>query len=435
MVGVGVLVSAGFMVADLTPWQILLAWVVGGITAMAGARAYATLSHTVPRSGGEYRFLSELAHPALGTFAGWTSLILGFSAPVASAASTAGPFAQTLFPIAEPRIVGTILILLMTCAQAFNLRFGKIAQNILASAKIILISGFAIVGMLFGSHSYPAWIPTAGPQVGGALFALFMGQLLWVSYAYSGWNAAVYVAEEFKEPRKNVPRAMVLGCVLVMAIYLLVNWVFIANLHPEQMTVVRPWLNPEAGKITLGHLITENLIGPLGGKVMSIFVLVALTASISAMTLVGPRVYAVMARDGFLPRFLAGEGGKPPLFSVFLQSAIALVLLWWQSFAQITQNVSAVLMIVATLTVLTLYRVAFSSKLAHLPRPGLLSLASATLFATVSLVTVYFAIKNKFANPLWMAVLVGVSGVAYAITSIARKKPPTDGAEPKVNVM
>ncbi len=204
MIGVGVFLSAGFMAGAMGPGTILLSWLVGGALAMAGARAYASVATLVPRSGGEYRYLSDLFHPWLGYLAGWTSLLAGFSAPVASNAGAAGSFTETLFPGSiDGRIVGAILIVAATLSHALHLKASKWTQDLLAIVKVILVGGFIVVGVVFGQHSWPTWTPPHDPPDGHLAF--FMAQLVFVMYGYSGWNASIYASDEFAERPKRRP--------------------------------------------------------------------------------------------------------------------------------------------------------------------------------------------------------------------------------------
>src|SRR6185503_1392211 len=175
------------MADTMSPALILLAWVVGGVVSMAGARAYASVAFLVPRSGGEYRYLSDLFHPWLGTLAGWTSLLAGFCAPVATAAATAGPFAATLFPGLDEGIAGAAIIIGVTLAHTFHRGVSKIVQDELAVAKLMLIAGFIAAGLALGSLAWPDWQPRRAPASGPV--ANFMAQLVFVMYAYTGWNS------------------------------------------------------------------------------------------------------------------------------------------------------------------------------------------------------------------------------------------------------
>jgi APA family basic amino acid/polyamine antiporter len=317
MIGAGVFVSAGFMAQDMNAGQILFAWVVGSALAMAGAASYAAVAAIVPRSGGEYRYLSELLHPSLGCVAGWGSLLLGFSAPIAVDALAAGAFSATLVPGLNPRLVGGGLVVALTLLHGLDLRASKWTQNGLVLVNATLILGFVALGLGAGHNSWPAWIPPHASK--GFPLEPFATSLFFIAFAFSGWNAAVYASEDFFDPKRDVPRAMLIGCAIVGLVYLLVNWVFVANLTPERARVVFDY---ETTRVTLGHLITRDLAGEAGARFMSVLALVAFVSAMSAMTYARPRLYAAMAADGFLPRILVGRAGRPPSWSVVLQGEI-----------------------------------------------------------------------------------------------------------------
>ncbi len=399
MVGVGVLTTAGFMAFNLSPNQILLDWVVGGIVALAGALAYAAVARQVPRSGGEYRYLSALVHPSVGYVAGWTSLLVGFSMPIALAALGAGAFAETILPVVplakgaasnDMKWIATAIIALITLMHAVNMSASKLAQNVLVAVKGLIIVAFIGIGLVKGTNSIPSWgTPGGAPQPFPT--EQFFISLIYISFCYSGWNAATYASDEFDNPRRNVPRAMMIGCGLVMGLYLLVNWVFVTNLTQADMT---GWvIGQDTQRITLAHLIVGRLLGAGAAQVMSILVVLALMSAISAMTMIGPRVYAAMAKDGFLPRALTSREGRPPLGSVLLQSALAVSILWVSRFLEVLQNVGAILAIVSALTVLSLFRVRFR-RAPTAERPGIVPLVAAVVFAGVSGWMVTYAVKD-----------------------------------------
>jgi APA family basic amino acid/polyamine antiporter len=411
MIGTGVFLSAGFMAVTMTFGQILVAWLVGGVLAMAGARAYAAVAELVPHSGGEYRYLSDLVHPWLGYIAGWTSLLAGFAAPVALNASAAGPFAATLIPGIDPRLFGAAVIIGATLLHALNLRVSIVAQDFLAWAKVVLIAGFIVVGLAVGSRAWPSWTPLqtlTNDRLGN-----FMGQLVYVMFAYSGWNSAVYAADEFKDPKRTVPRSMVVGAALVTLIYLLVNWVLGANLTQATVTT---FTQGDTSKITLGHLVAEQLIGPMGGKIVSVLIVIALVSSVSAMTMVGPRVYAVMARDGFLPSAFAASGDRPPLLSVVLQGVVALVMLFTNSQDELMRNIGVILSLSSALTVAALLKVRLRPAPGQEP-PGLVALASAALFIVVTGWMMYKSPQNLW----WPLGITVVATAAYALTRLLKE--------------
>ncbi|HTY64659.1 MAG TPA: APC family permease [Acidobacteriota bacterium] len=409
MIGAGVFLSTGFMAQDLNPKQILLAWAIGAFLALAGARAYAGIAQIVPHSGGEYRYLSTLVHPALGYLAGWASLLLGFSAPIAIDAFAAGAFAKTLVHWVDPKLFAAILIVLLTAVHAIGLRFSVNTQNFLVFIKILLVVGFVVIGLSGGHNSWPAWQPPG--QTAGFPLGPFMQNLFYIAFAFSGWNAAVYAASEFKNPKRDVPRAMLLGCGVVGILYLFVNWVFVANLTPEQCKVVFTY---ETARVTLGHLIMKNLIGDFGAACMSVLAIIAFISAVSAMTFLGPRVYAAMARDGFLPRRLQGKEGKPPIGAVVLQGSIALFLILAYQLGEVLNNVGAILTLFSALTVFSLFWIRFRKT--NRMKPELAALVAAFFYLILSGVMLYFGFKKSPTLNLWVGGSILIALIGYFVT-------------------
>lgn len=410
MVGAGVFVSAGFMAQEMTPGAILLAWVVGAVLALSGARAYAEAAFRVPRSGGEYRFLSDLLHPALGYLAGWASLLVGFSAPIAANAVSAGSFARTLLPGLDPQATGAAIVVVLTVLHALGLRTSKWTQNAIAAANAALLLGFVTMGLVLGRQAWPQWTPPSAPP--GSPLLPFMSSLFFVAFAFSGWNAAVYGAEEFRDPKRDVPRAMLIGCSLVAVLYLLVNWVFVANLTPERAKVVFDY---DASRVTLGHLITRDLLGEAGGSVMSVLAIVAFVSAMSAMTFAGPRIYAAMARDGFLPRALAGSEGAPPVGSILLQAALSIVLIYTHTVKEVLGNVGALLTLFSALVALSLFRLR--------PRAPLLALVAAAVYVASTVLMLWFGVQRASTVLHWVALVAVVAMIAYLVTRAGRRVP------------
>jgi len=413
MIGAGVFLSTGFMAQDMGPGTILLAWLVGALLALAGARAYAAVAERIPRSGGEYRYLSELLHPVFGSLAGWASLLLGFSAPIALDALAAASYLAMLVPGLPVRPTGAALVIVLVVFQAVNLRSARWTQNLLVAMKALLILAFVAIGLALGSNRWPAWAP---PHVStGFPWPAFMGSLFYIAYAFSGWNIAAYAAEEFHSPRRDVPRAMMIGCGAVALVYLLLNWIFVANLAPARATAVFDY---DTTRVTLGHLIATDLIGQAGAKVMSVFIALAFLSAMSAMMFAGPRVYAAMAKDGFLPRFLRGQADRPPLASIVFQGAMAIVILYTHEIRQILQNVGAILVLFSGLTALSLFRMRWQR--GHGPRPSVGALAAAGLYAASAALMLYFGFRNSTHLLLWIAGVAVVALAAHAATRVTR---------------
>ncbi|MBK7857788.1 MAG: APC family permease [Archangiaceae bacterium] len=412
------------------PGTILLAWVVGAVLALCGVVAYSEVARLLPKSGGEYQYLSRLLHPFLGYLAGWTSLLIGFSAPIAVDAYSAGSFVAKLMPWVDPRWFGVALVALLTVAHAVGLRTSARVQNALFVLKVIVLLGFVTVGVVAGRWSFPTWSPT--DTAPGFPTEAFAGSLFWIAFAFSGWNAAVYAAEEFRDPARHVPRAMLVGCGAVALLYLVLNYVFVANLLPsEDLT---GWGGKVASQITLGHVVMDRLAGPAAARVFSGVIVVLFLSAMSAMMLVGPRVYAAMAADGVLPAALRAKEGKPPMLSVVLQGVLATAIIFLgRDVRDVLGAIGALLVIFAALTMAGLFRAALD-KTGRLGKPSKLSLVGAGVYCLSVPWMVYFGFfkanawdQRPFMRPhmllLWAGLLLIVTSVAYALTRSRVRRP------------
>jgi len=413
MVGAGVFISAGFMAQDLSPGLILFSWVL--------ARAYATVASWVPRSGGEYRYLSDLMHPALGCLAGWGSLLVGFSAPIAVDALAAGEFARTLGSPLPASWFGAAMIVALGLIHSAGPRASKRGHNFLFIGNGLLLAGFVVTGLFFGTNAWPTWVPAGAATSTAFPREAFARGLFFIAFAFSGWNAATYAASEFRDPKRDVPKALLIGCSLVAVLYLAVNWVFVANLNPEDFKVVFGY---DESKVTLGHVILSRMLGPRGGLVMSLLVLVAFVSAASAMTVVGPRVYATMAEDGYLPKFLRVEEGRLPVSSIALQCIVAMVILATHTLQQALANVGAILTLFAALVSLSIFRRALS-RAEGLAKPGALTLVAAGIHVASSVFMLYFGFRDSTGLLIWVA---AVAAAGLAFWAIARPRTAGDGA-------
>ncbi len=416
MVGAGVFLSTGFMAQNMRPGFILLAWVVGAVLAMCGTVAYAEVARLVPRGGGEYRYLSTLLHPALGYLAGWASLLVGFSAPIAIDALAAGAFAHAVSASLEPRIVGATLVIVLTAVHAFGLHLSARVQNALVAVKVGLLTVFVLVCVVKGSLAWPTWVPpTASETPWGDL----VGSLFYIAFAFSGWNAAIYASDEFKNPARDVPRAMLLGCLAVGLLYLVVNFAFVANLSPADGTVVFHYNDFTAGKgdfeqVTLGQAVMAHLLGSDAARVMSAVMLLLFISAMSAMMLVGPRVYAAMASDRFLPAALLPKEGQPPTLAVVLQGVLAVVLLMFQDLREVLNDIGAILVLFAALTVLGLFAARVRAK-TKADQPSMLSLAAASVYVVSAGFMLVRGLQSK-SLIAWVAGFSVLGLVGWALT-------------------
>ena len=316
MIGSGVFTTSGFLLADLhTPGRVLLTWVAGGLLAILGALCYGALARRFPESGGEYVFLARTVHPAAGYLAGWASLLVGFSAPLAAVALAFGEYTREWLPSSTPALTGSALVILFAALHAFHVQRGAWAQNAAVAVKLALI--LVLLGWAGARLDPPAL--SASPGVAAATFAVSM---VWVSFSYSGWNAAVYIASEVRDPERNLPRAMALGVVVVMAVYLALNAVFVFAAPVEEL----------AGKLDIGRVAARALGGDTLAEWVTGLIALALATSISSMTMAGPRIYARMADDGCMPRWFRSPDLGPPRRGILLQTVLALAMVWTATF-------------------------------------------------------------------------------------------------------
>ncbi len=324
MIGTGVFTSLGFQVAAVpSAFPALLLWVVGGLVALSGALVYGELGAALPRSGGEYALLRRTFHPAAGFAAGCLSSTMGFAAPTALAAMAMATYLQPVFPGLPAVHFAAGSVLLFTVAHSFPVRFGSGLNNLLTAIKIVLVAAFCFLGVLASGAAR-----SVAPLPGDAALLLTPGfavSLVYVSYAYTGWNAAVYIVGDLKRPER-LARALVGGTLLVTVLYLLVNLVILRAVPIEEL----------AGRIEVGYLAAERILGPAAGRAMSGVLALVLASTVSAMVFLGPRVVRAMGEDQPLLRSL-GETGRNgvPHRALFLQSGLTLVLIYSGTFEQI----------------------------------------------------------------------------------------------------
>ena len=382
MIGVGVLVSTGYMAQDMSAEPILIAWLLGTVVAICGVMAYSGVVAAVRQSGGEYRFLSDLVHPLLGYVAGWGSLVLGFSAAIAVDAHAIGHFLNTLLPGPDPRLVGAIVIVTITILQGYDTNLSHRSQNLFVSFKLSFLLLFVLLALIMGNNAMPAWSPPR--QMEGFPWIKVIENQFWIAFAFSGWNAAVYTAGEFRHPGRDVPRSMMIGLVVVAMIYIAINWVFVANLTPADAVAVFTY---EETRITLAHLIANDIFGQHGGQIVSVLVIIIFVSAISVMMMIGPRVYAAMAEDGYLPKIFKLRDGKPPLNATLLQAAVSLLLLFSHTLREAVLAASAFLLLFTALTAASLFRLRRYKRQPYPSRYQLIASALYILAVTVILIT------------------------------------------------
>lgn len=318
MIGTGVFVSLHFQLFTYdaaTP--ILMLWIVGGLAALCGALSYAEVAKAMPRSGGEYRFLSELFHPALGFMAGLLSAVVGFAAPTALVALALGIYLNRSIPAIPVEAAAVAVILLGVLSHAMSVRTSGKVQLAATTLKIALIATFLLASLFLPGHGDVRW--TSQPEDWKAMFQpAFAASLFWVFYAYTGWNAAVYGLEEWDQPKRDVKRALVGGTLIVIAIYVALNAAFLRAASMESLKATEAIADVAAGA----------LFGSGVAHWTSALLAVGLFSSVSALLWAGPRVLGSMGRDMPSLRWFAAKEG-PPIRSLLLQAGLAVFFVFY----------------------------------------------------------------------------------------------------------
>jgi APA family basic amino acid/polyamine antiporter len=355
MIGTGVFTSTGFQARDLhDPSTILIAWVIGGVLALCGAAAYAELGAMMPRAGGEYVYLSEAYHPALGFLSGWVSMTAGFSAPIAVSALAFATYLARLAPgIAVPtEVIAIGLIVVVTAMHAFDTRIGGWVQAGFTAAKVALIVGFISFGLGVGHGDWHN-LHSQGGGLANLTTPSFAMALMYVSFAYSGWNAAGYVAGEVRRPERTLPRSLLAGTGVVMALYVLLNLVFLYAVPSDVLAGPSDGAGPV---IEVGDAAARQLFGDRAGALVTSVIALALVSAVSAMVMAGPRVYAAMAADGALPEPLSRHSRRGvPTIAVITQGVLGVVFVLVGDLGQLIRFVGFTLAIFAALTVGALF--------------------------------------------------------------------------------
>ncbi|MFW6094177.1 MAG: APC family permease [Pseudomonadota bacterium] len=408
MIGTGVFTSLGFQLLDIeSPFVLMMLWLVGGLTALCGALCYAELGAALPRSGGEYNFLTEIYHPAAGYVSGWVSATIGFAAPTALAAITFGTYTSSVFPALSPTWLACALVLALTAVHASTRRSSGGVQRAFTALKVLLILGFCALAWLWVETPQKVrLLPAAGD---GALLTsgAFAVALIYVNYAYTGWNAATYLTSELEDPRRNLSRVLLLGTGAVLLLYLLLNFTFLYVAPPSAM----------AGRIEIGYVAAQHAFGPRGAEAMGLVLAVLLISTVSAMVMAGPRVLQVIGQDFPAFRLLARTNGHGvPHVAIALQSLLTLAFIASASFESILVFAGFTLGLNTFATVAGVFVLRW--RRGGLPRPyrAPLQPLPALVYLGVTAWTLGYILTQRPLEGLMGLAIVASGGVAYLLT-------------------
>ncbi len=386
MVGAGILTSSGFTLHDTAnPAGLMMIWTLGGILALCGTVTIAELATMLPKAGSDYLFVREAYGREAGIVVGWATFVLGFAAPTAVVARLSANYLS--IPVSQVISVGpaeaylepllaTAFVVVLMVTHCLGHRESSGIQVLSTLVKITLLVGLVVIGLLFGEGDWGHFAASHVPD-SNEVFTLGIG-LIYVSYAYTGWNAAAYVAGEVRDPERLLPRSLIAGCLSVMGLYLLVNLTYIFALDPQEMTQRSI---PEV--IPVAQLAAKEMFGNQVGDVVSVLLGLGMLASVSAYMLSGPRIAFAMANDGVFPRFAARlhERRQTPIAAIVVQGLVAIGMVWSGPFLDILNYTAIGLAVISGLVVASIFPLRNREDLPHpyrlplFPLPPLLYLA------------------------------------------------------------
>jgi len=345
MIGTGVFTSLGYQISDLkNTTSILLLWSIGGLLALIGAFIYSELASKFKQSGGDYIYLSRTFHPVFGYLSSWISLFVGFSAPISLAALAMGKYLN-VFGLDLGKEFAIAMILIVAVFQSFSLNLSSKFQNIFTILKVVFIIVLIALGLYFAPAVEPNAVLFDSTWKNELLLPAFATSLVYVTFAYTGWNSASYIVEEIDQPKRNLPKALFIGVIFVTISYVLLNYVFLKHASSASLAG-----QENVANISFGNLLGNNV------KWVSCFIALQLIATISGYLWIGSRLTQATARENKLWNFMAKENkNKIPVRAIWVHTTISILLIFSGDFEVIFTYTSFVLQILATLAVCTAF--------------------------------------------------------------------------------
>ncbi|AZA48063.1 amino acid permease [Chryseobacterium carnipullorum] len=411
MIGTGIFTTLGFQLSDITnTYSIFLLWIIGGILALFGAFCYAELGSYFKGNGGDYIYLKETYHPVFGYLVSWISLIIGFSAPVALAALAMSKYLSAFnYTFGNGFAIG--FIFLVAATLSFSLKTSSRFHNFFTLIKIAFIIVLVILGGVLPGSASGNSLEFGTSWQDEIMLPAFATSLVFVTYSYTGWNSASYIAGEIKEVQKNLPRALIVGTVFVTLSYLLVNYIMLKHAPVVQM----------AGKEDVMGEAAGNMLGIGFGKIVNIFIALQLIATISGYLWVGSRLTQAFAKENHLWRSLAVNNKKGiPVRAIFVHAVIASVIILTGSFKEIFVYTAFILQLFASLSISTVFflkkdqRKIFKSNLFYI---------FPAVFLLFSIYILYFTLIHNPKESIIGLGIVAFGLILYAVDQRFFKKP------------
>ena len=420
MIGSGVFTTSGYSIAALqSPARVLLAWAAGGLIALCGAVSYGELARRLPQSGGEYLYLSRQVHPFAGFLAGWISLTVGFSGSIALVAMTFEQYIVTkdIRPLWLPeRGTAIAVIVLFGLGHAFWVRLFASLQNVIVGIKVLaLVSFLTIAGLKISTHPWH-WEPAVEslpPLLAWQTLLTMSTSVMFISLSYAGFNSAVYVASEVSSPDRTVPRALILGTVLVTVLYLLLNLVFLTAVPAIEIS----------GQPNVAAIAATAI----GGSSLELLIRAAIglgtLSCVAGMIMIGPRIILRMADDGLF--FAAFRTGNYSLSrAVLLQASLATALVLVSDIKDMLGYLGSTLSMTSAITISTLFLPALiktDSTTETLSRPSVLTRMAAMFYVSSTAILIAMMLRHDWRDLQRSALTLGSGILIWLIMMVCRK--------------
>lgn len=406
MIGTGIFTTLGFQLSDITnTYSIFLLWIIGGILALFGAFCYAELGAYFKGNGGDYIYLKETYHPVFGYLVSWISLIIGFSSPVALAALAMSKY-LSVFNDSFGNGFAIGIIFLVALSLSFSLKTSSRFHNFFTFIKIIFITVLIVLGIFISDSPAGNSLNFDSSWQSEIALPAFATSLVFVTYSYTGWNSASYIAGEIKDVHRNLPKSLILGTLFVTVSYLLVNFIMLKHAPVGQL----------AGKEDVTGEAARNMLGGSFGKIVNIFIALQLIATISGYLWVGSRLTQAFAKENHLWKSLAVTNAKRiPVRAIFAHAGIAAVIILTGSLKEIFVYTAFILQLFASLSVSTVFflkkeqRKIFKSSLFYI---------FPTVFLLFSLYILYFTLVH---NPRESLIGLGIVALGIVLYLLDRR--------------
>ena len=434
MVGVGILTTSGYTIqATESPSTLLLLWTIGGVLSLCGALTYAELATRLPKAGGDYVFVREAYGDGVGFTYGWATFLCGFAGPTTLIAHACVVY--LLMPVqrqvtadggAWPTWItpvgASVIIAMFAVVHCRGQRSSALVQNVTTLFKFVLLSLFVVAGFVCGDWSQLS----AGRSVTEQEFGTAVVSLVYVFYAYLGWNGTVYLAGEIREPGRSIPRAVIGGCLLVTSLYLLTNVTYVIGIGPTGLREVT-----HAEVEAIAETAGRELFGQRIAGALSVLIGCGILASVSAYVLTGSRICYAMARDGLYPAYAArlSKDHGTPAAAILTLAAASIVLLWSSyltagaadAFQSLLNATTVGLVLLTSLAVTSLFVLRRRGTSGNVYRVPLYPLPP-LLFLAITSVLMFYAVRLNPGPSLWGIAGVLSGGVVWGIVRLTRSK-------------